>query len=186
MRLSVIYISWYIFPRMLWAILNKSWRQHPTKQQLYGHLPPIMKTIQVRQTKHVGYCWKSKDVLISDILMWTPSYGCAKEGPPARTYIQQLCADIGCSLEDLPGAMDDREGWRERVREIYAGGTTSWWWYCLMHNWCIKSKFLKKMKIFSWLSKSLFKMADPKRQQTKIFVTQTFWIADFHHIWDPK
>ena len=38
------------YTRMLWAILNKSWRQHPTKHQLYGHLPPIMKTIQVRQT----------------------------------------------------------------------------------------------------------------------------------------
>ena len=37
------------FTRMLWAILNKSWRQHPTKQPLYGHLPPIMKSIQVRQ-----------------------------------------------------------------------------------------------------------------------------------------
>ena len=34
--------------RMLRAILNKSWRQHPTKIQLYGHLPPITKTIQVR------------------------------------------------------------------------------------------------------------------------------------------
>ena len=38
--------------RMLQAILNKSWWQHPTKQQLYGHLPPIMKTIQVRWTRH--------------------------------------------------------------------------------------------------------------------------------------
>ena len=28
------------YTRMLWAILNKSWRQHPTKHQLYGHLPP--------------------------------------------------------------------------------------------------------------------------------------------------
>ena len=27
------------YTRMLRAILNKSWRQHPTKQQLYGHLP---------------------------------------------------------------------------------------------------------------------------------------------------
>ena len=34
--------------RMLRAILNKSWRQHPTKHQLYGHLFPITKTIQVR------------------------------------------------------------------------------------------------------------------------------------------
>ena len=30
---------------MLRAILNKSWRQHPTRHQLYGHLPPITKTI---------------------------------------------------------------------------------------------------------------------------------------------
>ena len=38
------------YTRMLRAILNKSWWQHPTRHQLYGHLPPIMKTIQVRQT----------------------------------------------------------------------------------------------------------------------------------------
>ena len=31
--------------RMLHAILNKSSKQHPTKQQLYGHLPPISKTV---------------------------------------------------------------------------------------------------------------------------------------------
>ena len=41
---------------MLRAILNKSWRQHPTRHQLYGHLPPITKTIQVRRTRHVGHC----------------------------------------------------------------------------------------------------------------------------------
>ncbi len=32
---------------------------------------------------------------------------------PARTYIQQLCEDTGCSPEDLPEAMNDREKWRE-------------------------------------------------------------------------
>ena len=37
---------------MLRSILNKSWRQHPTRHQLYGHLPPITKTIQVRRTRH--------------------------------------------------------------------------------------------------------------------------------------
>ena len=47
------------YMRILWAILNKYWRQHPTKQQLYGHIPPIMKTIQVRGTRHVGHCWRS-------------------------------------------------------------------------------------------------------------------------------
>ena len=79
------------YPRMLRAILNKSWRQHPTKQQLYGHLPPIMKTIKIRWTRHAEHCWRSRDELMSDVLLWTPSHGQAKAGQPARTYIQQLC-----------------------------------------------------------------------------------------------
>ena len=116
------------YTRMLWEILNKSWRQHPTKHQMYGHLPPIMKTIKVRQTRHAGHCWRSRDELISNVLLWTPSYGRAKAGRPARTYMQQLCEDMGCSPEDLPEAMNDREEWRERVRDIRAGGMT-WWWF---------------------------------------------------------
>ncbi len=32
------------YTRMLRAILNKSGRQQLTKNQLYGHLPPITKT----------------------------------------------------------------------------------------------------------------------------------------------
>ena len=112
------------YTRIQRAILNKSWRQHPTKQQLYGLLPPITKTIQVRRTRHAGHCWRSRDELISDVLPWTPSHGRAKTGRPARTYIQQLCADPGCSLEDQTEAMDDREGWRVRVSDICANGAT--------------------------------------------------------------
>ena len=112
------------YTRMLRAILNKSWRQHPTRRQLYGHLPPIMKTIQVRRARHAGHCWRSKDELVSDVLLWTPTYGQAKAGRPARTYIQQLGEDTGCNLEDLPEAMNDREKWREMVKDICAGGTT--------------------------------------------------------------
>ena len=117
------------YTRMLRAILNKSWRQPPARHQLYSHLPPITKTIQVRRTRHAGHCWRSKDELISDVLLWTPTCGQAKAGRPARTYIQQLCEDTGCNPEDLPGAMNDREKWRERVRDIRAGGTTWWWWW---------------------------------------------------------
>ena len=68
------------YTRMLRAVLNKSWRQHPTRHQLYGHLPPITKTIQVRRTRHAGHCRRSKDELISDVLLWTPTYGRAKAG----------------------------------------------------------------------------------------------------------
>ena len=124
------------YTRMLRAILNKSWWQHRTRHQLYAHLPPITKTIQVRRTKPAGHCWRSK------VLLWTPTYGQAKAGRPARTYIQQLCEDTGCSPEDLPEAMNDREKWWERTRDIRASGTTWWWWWYInkieinnLHQW---------------------------------------------------
>ena len=97
------------YTRMLRAILNKSCRQHPTMHELYGHLLPITKIIQVRFTRHAGHCGRSRDDLISDVLLWTPTYSRAKAGRPARTYIQQLCEDTGYSPEDLPEVMNDRE-----------------------------------------------------------------------------
>ena len=90
--------------------MNKSWIQNPAKQELYGHLPLITKTIKTRRTRHAGHCWRSRDELISDVNLWTPSHGRVNAGRPARTYIQQLGADTGCSPEDLPEAIDDREG----------------------------------------------------------------------------
>ena len=127
--------------RMLRAILNKSWWQHPTKHQLYGQLPPITKTIQVRRTRHAGHCWRSRDELISDVLLWTPTCGRAKAGRPARTYIQKLFEDTGCSPKYLPEAMNDREKWRERVRVIRASGTTWWWWFELQISIYLLFKF---------------------------------------------
>ena len=117
---------------MLQAILNKSWWQHPRRHQLYGHLPPITKTIQARRTRHTGHCWRNRDEHISDVFLWTPTYGRAKEGRPARTYIRQLCEDTGCSPEDMPEAMNDREKWRERVGDIRACVT---WWLLTIKSW---------------------------------------------------
>ena len=109
---------------MLRAILNKSRQKHPTRRQLYGHLQPITKTIQARRNIHAGHCRRSKDEIVSDVLLWTPAYVQSKVGRPARTYIQQLCDDTGCNPEDLPEAMNGRGTWRERVRDIRASRTT--------------------------------------------------------------
>ena len=118
------------YTRMLRAILNKTWQQHPTRHQLYGHLPLITKTSQIRRTRHAGHCCRSRDELISDVLLWTPTYSQAKARRIARTYTQQLCEDTGCSSEDLLEAMNDREKWQERTRDIRASGTKWWcWWY---------------------------------------------------------
>ena len=137
---------------MLRAILNKSWRQHPTRHQLYGHLPPIPKSIQVRRTRHAGHCWRSRDELIRDVLLWTPTHGRAKIGRPARTYIQQLCEDTGCCPEDLPRAMNDREEWRERVRDIHATSTTWWWWWLTSTAKVYSSILTLNWEIFFYIS----------------------------------
>ena len=67
-----------------------------------------------RRTRHGWDYWRSRDELISDVLLWTASHGRAKAGRPARTYIQQLCAN---SPEDLPKAMDDRGGVAKESQE---------------------------------------------------------------------
>ena len=155
------------YTRMLRAILNKSWRQYSTKQLLYGHRPPFTKTIKIRRTRHAGHCWRSRDELVSDVLRWIPSHGRAKTGRPARTFIQQLCADTGCSPDDQPKAMDDREGWRESVRNIRADSATWWWWWfrgCCPVLWLLQQgeiSFVKfsitrtenKRKIYMWIKR---------------------------------
>ena len=97
------------------TILNKSWKQHPTKQ-LYSHLPPISKIIPVRP-RYAGHCWRNMNKLISGVFLWAPTQRLASIGRPARIYLYQLCVNTGYSLEDLPGVMDDRDGQRERESE---------------------------------------------------------------------
>ena len=136
-------------------------KQHPTRHQLYGHLPPITKSIQVRRTRHAGHCWKSRDELIRDVLLWIPTHGRAKAERPARTYIQQLCQDTGCCPEDLPRAMNDREEWRERVRDIRAASTIWWWWWwwwwwLFTQNCCCYFFFLRTSETLPLLENYLY------------------------------
>ena len=98
---------------------------------------------------HAGHCWRSRGELIRDVLLWTPTHGHAKAGRPARTYIQQLCEDTGCCPEDLPRAMNDREEWQERVRDIRATSATWWWWFPIFPSTC-KFPFLQVFWFFSW------------------------------------
>ena len=53
-------------------------------------------------------CWKSKDKLISDILLWTH---------PCCFWL-----GTGCLLENLSRVMTERDIWWERVKEIYGVG----------------------------------------------------------------
>ena len=102
------------YTKMIRAVLIKSWNQHPTKHQLYGHLPPISQTIQVRRVRHSGHCWRSQDELISDVLLWTPIHWYFSVGRAVKIYFHQLCVDTVSRLENLARAMAERDGWQER------------------------------------------------------------------------
>ena len=101
--------------------------------------PPFQTTIQVRRTIHAVHCWRSKDKLINDVLFWTPIHRHTSVGRLAKIYIHQLCADTGCSLENLPEGTDDRR-WRESERERFKGIhaiSPTWWWWWWWYN-CLK------------------------------------------------
>jgi hypothetical protein len=108
------------YTRMLRAALNISWKQHPSKKELYGNIPPISTTIRERRLRFAGHCWRSKDELASNLLLWQPTHGKKTPGRPYKSFIDQLTDDTDCLLEELPNAMSDRKRWRERVTECRA------------------------------------------------------------------
>ena len=100
------------YTRMLRAILNKSWQRHPTRHQLYGHLPPITKSIQVRRTRHAGHCWRSRDELIRDVLLWITFSSCVR----IQDVVLKTClgrwtigrsGERGSGISVLPARYDD-------------------------------------------------------------------------------
>ena len=107
------------YTRMLRATLNKSWRQHPSKQQLFGHLPPITKTIKVRRTRHAGPCWRSRDEFISDVLQWTPSHSQERQDDQAEPTYSSYVPIRDVTLKTYRKQWKiGRGGEREREREI--------------------------------------------------------------------
>ena len=113
--------------RMPNAVLTKSWKQHHTKQQLYGHLLTIS-NYPSKMNKTCGVIVEKqgqthKQCFSIDLYIWMHQCWLTSKN------FYQLCVYTGHSLEDLLGAMDDRDGWREKVNKIYAVSMT-WllWW----------------------------------------------------------
>ena len=137
------------YTRMLQAVLNKSWKKHPTKHQVYSNLPLTPKTIQdMQHTARES----------SDILLWTPTHRRASVGRPARTYLHQHCADTGCNAEVLPGVMDDSDVWWQTDIEIQVVNSTWWWWGGGRFTWFMSLFSSGTMSTIIKLSKTLYRL----------------------------
>ena len=111
------------YTRMLRAALNLSWQQHPTILQLYGKNPRVSTTIKERRLKFAGHCWRHKEELASQVLLWKPTHGRRGVGRPCKTYRDQITEDCNLYPDEMKRAMEDRKEWRARIDEI-RGNTT--------------------------------------------------------------
>ena len=87
---------------MLRAILNVYWITHPSKERLCGNLVQITSVLKERRTRFAGHCYRSKDEVVWNLILWTPKHGKAKVRRRSKTYTKQLTEDDDCQLEDLP------------------------------------------------------------------------------------
>ena len=103
------------YTRMLRAVLGVSWKEHKTNKELYGNLPKITDTLMIRRLRFIGHCWRKKDEVISDLLLWEPKHGARKRGRPATTYVDQLRNDTGLSITELKSIMGNRKEWMKQA-----------------------------------------------------------------------
>lgn len=103
------------------AALNLS--SSKQKNKMFNDLPSH-RSSKRRKKQFARHSCRKKDELICAVILWTPKPGHTNLGSPFKTYVQQLCEDAGCKAEELPGAMNAHENWRERLRRIHTTSMT--------------------------------------------------------------
>ena len=101
------------FTRLLMRVQNISWKRHPTKQQIYGSIPPVSNIVRARRVQFAGHCCRAEGEVISSLLLWKPPSQ-SRRGRKL-SYPDTLARDTGIEHQDLCKAMKDRELWRDVV-----------------------------------------------------------------------
>ena len=105
-----------VYTWLLMRVKHLSWKQHPTKNIIYGDLPPVSNIVRSKRVQFAGHCFRATSEIISPLVLWKPS----SVGRRSRklTYVDTLVRDTGLDLQDLKTAMLDRKCWREIVQSI--------------------------------------------------------------------
>ena len=107
-----------VFTRMLRKTLGLTWEDKVPNTELYGNLPTLSSELRQRRLRFAGHCWRRKEELCSQLLLWEPSHGKRRRGAPAKTYVDMLEEDTGIEKENLQNLMGDRVLWRDVVGDI--------------------------------------------------------------------
>lgn len=104
------------YTRLLRRVKNLSWRDHPTKDTIYGSLKPVSLTLKAKRVQFAGHCLRATSEVISSLVLWKPRL--AKQRSRKFTFPDAVCRDTGLNFCDLENAMRDRDLWRQRVESI--------------------------------------------------------------------
>ena len=106
------------YTRLLMRVKNLSWKHHPSKQQIYGDLPPVSSLVKSKRVQFAGHCLRASSEIISPVILY-------KSHPIGRrsrklNYIDTIVRDTGLLEQDLKPSMLDRECWRKVVSSIFS------------------------------------------------------------------
>ena len=104
------------YTRLLRRVKNLSWRDHPTKHNIYGSLKPLSQILKSRRVQFAGHCYRASSEVISSLLLWKPKL--AAQRSRKLTFPDTVSRDTGLKYCDLGTAMSDRDSWQERVKSI--------------------------------------------------------------------
>ena len=104
------------YTRLLMRVQSISWRDHKTKDEIYGDLSPISTTVIKRKIRFAGHCFRSKNEVISDVLLLRLPRKIRGRRP--LNFVDSICRDTNNLLDDLPTLMSDRKAWRSIVNSF--------------------------------------------------------------------
>ena len=94
-----------IYTRLLMSVQNLSWKNHPTKQQIYGNITSVSTTVKARRVQFAGHCWRAENEVISTLPLWKPSQSRGR----SLSYPAVISKDTGIMGQDLGKVMMDHE-----------------------------------------------------------------------------
>jgi len=105
------------YTRMLRMVMNITWMDKMTNEDLYGNLPTISNKIRERRLRLAGHCVRHSKLEVSNLVLWEPTQGKFNRGSQRLTYVYRLRNDTGLqTTAELKTLMKDKCEWRAIAR----------------------------------------------------------------------
>ena len=103
------------YTRLLMMVLDLNWKDHPTREEIYGSLPKVSEIVRERRLNFAAHCSRRQNEPVSELVFCTPTQGSRAQGRPRLTYPKLLSLDTGLEPQELHNLMQDRVLWRKFI-----------------------------------------------------------------------